>query len=274
MNATRVKILLCRTALAAALASTLLLQGCPLLVAGAVGGGALLATDRRTVGAQTDDKAIEIKASRALSQNLTTDAHFNVTSYNRRVLLTGEVPDEASKQTASAVVRGVDNVRGVVNELAIAGASSFMSRSNDSYVGAKVKASLLDAPDLGSHYFDVTTERGIVYLMGLVTRAEGDRAADIASRVPGVHQVVKVFEYITPEQAAKLSLGAPPEPASQGAPAEPAASAPAAVETPAVTTDAVPMSGVTSRPLDQQSPAPVSNSAPVQPGNSKTGATN
>jgi osmotically-inducible protein OsmY len=129
----------------------------------------------------------------------------NVTSYNRRVLLTGEVPDDATKAEVERQVMDIEGVQGVVNELAVAGASSLTSRSNDTLITGKVKASLVDARDISANNFKVTTERGIVYLMGRVTQFEGNRATEIARGVSGVTQVVKVFEYIDPSEAAPMS---------------------------------------------------------------------
>jgi osmotically-inducible protein OsmY len=259
MNKTRVKATLARATLIASLLSgvALTLQGCPLLVVGGVAGGALVATDRRTLGAQTEDREIQVKATTQINQNLPDQAHVNVTVFNRRVLLTGEVPDEASKQKAEEVVRGINNVGTIVNELAVQGASSISSRANDSYLEGRVKSSMVGEKDLSANYYKVVCERGSVYLMGLVTPDEGAHGADVAARVPGVTQVVKVYQYIKPEEATALSAAA-----ASGASATPAA-APA---TPEATVGAVPDSSVSSRPLDQQAPAPVKNSD-VHPGN-------
>ncbi len=188
------------------------LQGCPLLVAGATGGGALVASDRRTLGTQTEDREIQVKVATHLKRELADEAHVSTTVFNRRVLLTGEVPNLATKLKAETIARTVANVEGVVNELVIQGASSFGSRSNDSYLTAKVKASHVHASDISATFIKVVTERGIVYLMGLVTKNEGDRAAELAGRVPGVLQVVKAFQYISEPEAKKLSLGTPPQP--------------------------------------------------------------
>src|SRR5580698_10150315 len=181
MSVFRVKKTLVRTVLVVGLAAGLsaTLQGCFLLVAGAAGGGALVATDRRTVGAQTEDREIQVKSIAQINQNLPDSAHVNVTVFNRRVLLTGEVPDDASKQKAEQIVRSLNNVTSIVNELAIQPGADISSRANDS-----------------------------VYLMGLVTRDEGAVGADVASRVPGVTQVVKVFQYILPQDAAAATAAA------------------------------------------------------------------
>jgi osmotically-inducible protein OsmY len=260
INKTRVKATLARATLIASLLSgvALTLQGCPLLVVGGVAGGALVATDRRTLGAQTEDREIQVKATTQINQNLPDQAHVNVTVFNRRVLLTGEVPDEASKQKAEAVVRDINNVGSIVNELSIQGASSISSRANDSYLETRVKTAMVGEKDLRANYYKVVCERSVVYLMGLVTTDEGAHGADVAARVPGVEQVVKVYQYIKPEEAQALEAAAASD-ASAVSASNPPAPADATVGT-------VPDSGVTSRPLDSQSPAPVKNSD-VHPGN-------
>jgi osmotically-inducible protein OsmY len=257
MNKTRVKSTLVRATLMVSLLSgvALTLQGCPLLVVGGVAGGTLVATDRRTLGAQTEDREIQVKATSRINENLADQAHVNVTVFNRRVLLTGEVPDDASKQKAEAAVRTINNVNSIVNELVVQGASSISSRANDSYLEGRVKTSMVGEKDLSANYYKVVCERGIVYLMGLVTVDEGNRGADVAARVPGVSQVVKVFQYIKPEEAQAL--------AASGAAAASAPTAAPAVSEPTV--GAVPDSSVSSKPLDQQAPAPVKNSD-VHPG--------
>ena len=256
MSVFRIKTTLVRTTLVVGLAAGLsaTLQGCFLLVAGAAGGGALVATDRRTLGAQTEDREIQVKSIAQINQNLPQSAHVNVTVFNRRVLLSGEVPDDASKQQAEQIVRSLNNVTSIVNELTIGPASDLSSRTNDSYLETRVKTALIAEKNISANNFKVVCENGSVYLMGLVTRDEGARGADVASRVPGVTQVVKVFQYILPQDATAATA--------------PAASAPvASPPTPDATVGAVPDSSVSSRPLDQQAPAPVTNSSPVHPGN-------
>jgi len=180
------------------------LAGCaPLLVGGAMVGGALVATDRRTTGAQVEDQSIELKASRRIDQ-LATLGHVNVTSYNRKVLLTGEVPAERERERVEQAVRQIENVQAVVNELAVAGNSSLGARSNDTYLSTKVKASLVDAKDLQSNAIKVLTERSVVYLMGRVTEREANRASNLARTVPGVQKVVQVFEVLSEAELAEL----------------------------------------------------------------------
>lgn len=251
MMAINVGKVLARAVLAICLLASL--QGCPLILAGAAGGGVLIAIDRRTLGAQAEDREIQLKAVAQFARYLPAETHISTTAFNRRVLLTGEVPNEETKQKAAAIARNIDNVQGIVNELAVQGSSSMTSRSNDALLTAKVKASLVKAKDLSAHAFKVVTERGIVYLMGLVTVDEGRRAADIASRVRGVLRVVKVFQYVTPEEAAKLSPDAHTKRTS--------------ARNPAPISSAMPDSSANAQPDQQQAPAPISDSAPVLPGN-------
>jgi osmotically-inducible protein OsmY len=189
---------------ALAMAALIGLAGCaPLIVGGAMVGGALVATDRRTTGAQVEDQSIELKASRRIDQ-LATLGHVNVTSYNRKVLLTGEVPAERERERVEQAVRQIENVQAIVNELAVAGNSSLGARSNDAYLSTKVKASLVDAKDLQSNAIKVLTERGVVYLMGRVTEREATRASNLARTVPGVQKVVQVFEVLSEAELAEL----------------------------------------------------------------------
>lgn len=180
------------------------LPGCaPLIVGGAVVGGVLVATDRRTTGTQVEDQGIELKAASQIRE-LATLGHINATSYNRMLLLTGEVPDETQRSRVGAALGGIENVKSVVNELMVAGNSSNTSRANDVQLGLKVKASFVDARDLVANAIKVVVERGNVYLMGRITEREAARAADLASRVPGVVKVVRVFEIISPEELERM----------------------------------------------------------------------
>lgn len=177
----------------------------PLLLGGAMVTGTVAATDRRTVGIQVEDKGISLKALNRLGDPLGERAHINVTAYNRRVLLTGEVPNAATRQEAERIVSGIENVKGVINELEIAGASSVTARSNDALITTKVKGTLLDTRNLYSRAFKVVTESGKVYLLGRVTEREGNQAAEAARGVSGVQKVVKVFEYISEDELRRLS---------------------------------------------------------------------
>ena len=184
-------------ALALAGGSTLLSACAPLMVGGAMLGGTLMVTDRRTSGAQLEDQAIELKSVNRLREALGERGHISVTSYNRMVLITGEVPDDATKASAEQVVAKVENVKSTVNELGVMGSSSLTARSNDAILTSKVKATFVDTKDLHANAIKVVTERSVVYLMGRVTEKEGARAADLARTVSGVQKVVRVFEYIT-----------------------------------------------------------------------------
>ena len=167
-------------------------------------GGTLMVTDRRTSGAQVEDQAIEIKAINRVREALGDRGHVSVTSYNRLVLLTGEVPAEADRLAVEQVLARVENVRSTVNDLAVMGNSSLTSRSNDTILTSKVKASFVDARDMLSNAFKVLTERGTVYLMGRVTEREAKRAANLARSISGVQKVVRVFEIVTEAELADL----------------------------------------------------------------------
>ena len=180
------------------------LQGCFPLVAGGVGAGAAMVADRRTSGAYVEDEGIEWRAASALRDRMGDAVHVNVTSFNRNVLLTGEAPSEAHRTEIERVVSGVSNVRGITNEVQVAGIASLTSRSNDSVITSKVKARFVDAATFGAHHVKVVTEASTVYLLGLVTRREADAATDVARTTSGVRKVVRVFEYITDQEARRL----------------------------------------------------------------------
>ena len=173
-----------------------LLQGCVPVLIGA--GGAMAFTsmeDRRTTGVQVDDEGIELRASSRIGERYADAVHVNATSYNRTVLLTGEVPDARTREDVEKIVRAVPGVRGVSNELEIAGISSLGARTNDSYVTSKVKASFIDSGKFSSVHVKVITENGVVYLLGIVIEEEANQAAELARTVAGVRKVVKIFEY-------------------------------------------------------------------------------
>jgi osmotically-inducible protein OsmY len=180
------------------------LQGCFELALGTAVVGTLAAVDRRTLGTQTDDKTIPLKIAARLRENLPEGHRINVNAFNRKALLTGEVKNEAMKQEAQRLAAAVDGVEGVYNELAIDFVAGLGTRSHDTLLTTKVKASLIDAKDLQSNAIKVVTERGVVYLMGMVTEREGTRAAEIAAGVSGVTKVVKLFDVITEEQLAAM----------------------------------------------------------------------
>lgn len=178
------------------LAALPLLGGCAAaVIGGAAATGALVTQDRRTVGTITEDQGIELKAAQRLNERLGS-SHINTTSYNRLVMLSGEVPDAAAKEEADRIVRGIENVRGTYNELQVAGNSSLTARTNDSYLTSKVKARFVDAQKFNALHVKVVTESNVVYLLGLVRRAEAAEAATIASTTGGVQKVVRLFEYL------------------------------------------------------------------------------
>lgn len=181
------------------------LQGCFELAVGSALVGTMAAVDRRTLGAQTDDKTLPIKAASRLRENLPEGHRINVNAFNRKVLLTGEVKDEAMRQEAERLIAQIDGVEMVYNELAIDFIAGIGTRSSDTLLTTKVKASLIDAKDLQSNAIKVVSERGAVYLMGVVTERESTRAAEIAAGVSGVEKVVKLFDTITEEQLARMS---------------------------------------------------------------------
>lgn len=193
------------TFVAALLASVLAAPGCVPLVATGAAVGTLAALDRRTLGAQTEDQEIEIKAMNRMREALKQPGGVSVTSFNRKVLLTGQVASEDDKRSAEAVVAALPNVRSVHNELQVLGRPSLATSAADTAITARVKKALLDAQDLHANVIKVVTESGTVYLMGLVSRREADRAAQVTSRVAGVQRVVTVFEYITEEEVKRVS---------------------------------------------------------------------
>lgn len=188
----------------AAIASQVLVGCAPLLVGGAMLGGTLLAVDRRTSGAQLEDEGIELRSMNRLREAFLERVHINVTSYNRQVLLTGEVPSDADKQRAQEIISRVENVRSVVNELAVLGNTTLTSRSSDALITGRVKAGFVDAQDLYAAAFKVVTERGTTYLLGRVSQREAARATEIARSTPGVQRVVRVFEIISEEELQRL----------------------------------------------------------------------
>ncbi|MGI4779887.1 MAG: BON domain-containing protein [Janthinobacterium lividum] len=226
----------------------------PLVVAGAAGGAGLVATDRRTSGAQLDDQGIELRGAARIREIANDQMYVSLTSFNRQVLLTGSVGSEADKRRAEEVVRRVDNVRSVVDELTVGFSSSFQQRSNDTFITGKVKASLLDAKDIFATSFKVVTERNVVYLMGLATRRETDRATDIARGVQGVNKVVRVVEVITEAELASQQRQTP-SPSSSGS-----------AETVAPSSYSSPSSSSTSNvPLPPMAPLPSSGGAVATP---------
>ena len=194
----------------AALALVMGLGACAPLVVGSFVGGAMVATDRRTSGTQLEDEGIELRSANRIREMVGDRVHVNITSYNRQVLLTGEVPNDRDRQYLAKLISEVDNVRSVVNELAVMPKSSLSDRSADALITGKIKASMLDSKDIFASAYKVVTERGNVYLMGRVTQREANRATDIARTVGGVKKVVRVFEVISEEEL-KALLPEPPK---------------------------------------------------------------
>lgn len=172
------------------------LSACAPLVIGGAATGAMVADDRRTSATYAMDEEIELKAANRLSEAKLNDVYASFTSYNRRVLITGEAPSEAVKTQVGDIARGVANVRDVMNEMTLGAAKGLSTHTNDAYITSKVKARLVDNKQVDFNKVKVVTENGVVYLMGLVTHTEGDAAADIAAKTSGATRVVKLYEYI------------------------------------------------------------------------------
>jgi len=181
------------------------LSGCAPLVLGSAVATGIMITDRRTTGAQVEDQAIEIKIATAVRQELGDRVHLNVTSFNRKVLLTGEVTTAAEKERIEKIAQSQENVQSVVNDLAQMPASSLTQRSKDAVITSRVKAAFIDAKDLQANAVKVVTERGIVYRMGRVTSREAKRATDIVRGMGGFVKVVRVFDEISEEELKRLS---------------------------------------------------------------------
>ena len=162
----------------------------------AAGTGAYISEDRRTSGMFIEDEGIELKSTRRIHQQFSDNVHINVTSYNRLVLLTGEAPTATIKTDIEKLIMGVDNVRKIYNEIAVAGNTSLASRSNDTLLTSKVKARFLTERKFQINHVKIVTENEVVYLLGVVTRQEAESAALITSSTAGVKKVVKVFEYL------------------------------------------------------------------------------
>ncbi len=195
--------LILATALAATAAS---LSACvPLVVGGAAAGTVVVATDRRSSGTQLDDQNITFRVESQIRQKLGNHARVNAMVYNGQVLLTGDVPTEADRAQATAIAQGVDQVKHVSNQLTVGPDAAFSTRSNDTWLTSKVRTALINAQYVPSRTISVTTDKGVVYLMGMVTQSEGDYAANAAASVGGITKVVKLFDIISREEAVRLS---------------------------------------------------------------------
>jgi osmotically-inducible protein OsmY len=180
----------------AAAAACIALGGCAALVVGGAATGALMATDRRTAGTYVDDEAIEIRVQDRVYKKYGDKVHLNATSFNRTVLLTGEAPDEATRRDAEALARSETDVRALQNELTVGTPSRMDARTRDSYITSMVKARFVEAGKFQPNHVKVVTEARVVYLMGIVKRAEADAATQIARTTSDVAKVVRVFEYL------------------------------------------------------------------------------
>ena len=189
----------------ALLSLALCMSACAPILVASVAGSALVATDRRTSGTQLEDETIELRASSKVRDMFGEKVHVNITSYNRQVLVTGEVPSEKERQAVVGIVEKVENVKSVVNELSVMANASLGSRSNDLMVTGKIKASLVDSRDLFANAFKVVTERNTVYLMGRVTQREADSATQVVRNVSGVNKVVRLFEIISEEELRRMA---------------------------------------------------------------------
>lgn len=195
------------------------LGGCAaVLVGGAAVSGVMVYQDRRTSGTVVDDEGLEAKSATRIRDTIGDRGHINVTSYNRVLLVTGEVPTEADKVAVGAALERMENVKGVLNELVVAPNSSLGDRSNDALITSKVKASLVDARGVSANAYKVVTERGVVYLMGIVTEREAQRGAQIARGVSGVKKVVTAFDIISEAELARLQPAPAPAPAPANSP--------------------------------------------------------
>ena len=207
MKKLRLSRALCALLAAAALGAGV--AGCVPLVLGGAAFGGLMAADRRTTGTQVEDEGIELRSVNRITAEYGERVHINVTSYNRQVLLTGEVPTAEIRKAIEATVTDVGNVLSVVNDLGVQPSSSLAQRSTDTFITGKVRARLVDAKDISATAFKVVTERNVVYLMGLVTEREATRATSIARGVDGVRKVVRSFEVLSEEQLIRIPSPAP-----------------------------------------------------------------
>lgn len=215
---TRLSIRLLSAMLTVGALSATLSACAPILIGGALVGGGLVASDRRTSGAQLEDEGIELRSGSRIRDALDDRAHVNITSYNRQVLITGEAPTEQDKLKIGDIVSRVENVRSVVNELGVMGNATLTQRSSDSLVTGRAKAALVDARDLYANAFKVVTERGTTYLMGRVTQREANRATEVVRGVSGVQRLVRSLEIISEEELQRIAAPAP-APATPGTPA-------------------------------------------------------
>ena len=182
------------------------LQGCIPMVATGVTTGVLATFDRRSIGTQTEDESIEWKAASRIGEKLGNEAHINVTSFNRKVLMTGEVPSAEAKAEAERILIEVPNVQGVYNELTVGPVTSYSDRSNDAFITSKVKSRFVDSGKFNAVHVKVVTEAGVAFLLGMVTQPEADSAISVARTTASVKKVVNLLEIITPAKARELDI--------------------------------------------------------------------
>ena len=194
----------------------LFLQACAEMTAVGAGGAAFSAVDRRTAAVMVDDEAIELRSTNRVSERFGDRVHVNITSYGRNVLVTGEVPNAATRAEIEKIVQGVPGVRGTTNELQVIDATSVMSRANDTTITGKVKARLFDSGKLNALHVKVITENAVVYLLGIVTEPEANAAVEVARTTGGVRKVVRIFDYCKPTDAVCSRGGKPDEPKKSG----------------------------------------------------------
>ena len=252
------------TAAAATLATSLV--GCvPLVVGGAAATGiGMLATDRRSSGAQLDDQGIELRTAARIRDVANDQMNITTVSYNRQVLMIGTAGSDADKLRAEEAVRGALNVRSVVNEVVVGPALNISRRSNDTYITGKVKASLLDAKDVSGNAFKVVTEGGVVYLMGLATRREVERATDITRTVSGVEKVVRVVEVVSEAQLGAGAAEGPTGLQSSSVPGVSGAAAAPAGHVPLPPMQPLPATGAPAGTTVSPTPAPGVVTTPVR----------
>lgn len=203
----KMKLTLAAAALICALP---MLQACiPAVIATGAAAGVMSAHDRRSTGVQTDDETSEWKAAQRVPERFKAGSHLNFTSYNRRLLITGEVFSDEAKAIIGEEAGKIEGVKLVYNEIAVAPTSLLGNRSNDSYITSKLKARLVDSNQLSANHIKVVTENTVAYLMGIVTEREAKVAVAIARTTDGVRKVVNVMEVMPEAEIRRIDSSAP-----------------------------------------------------------------
>ena len=256
-------------AAAAVLVCATQLAGCFPVIAGAMGTGVAMATDRRPAATQTVDRGLQLEAENTINSRYSGQARVSVTAFNRKVLLTGEASNDNVKQQIEQYVRGLPNARVVINELEIVNSPGFMTQSQDAYLTSKVKTLMVTADGVPANSIKVTTEKGVVYMLGVVTNGEGDKATEVARNASGVQKVVKVFDYVSEAERARLDQAASSQNGNAGSDAvgtpAPVQTVPGSQPNAPVTSDApasMGSSGATTSPVT----APVTSPVALPPG--------